>query len=427
MGMENSPASSGGQGGGGLVASANPAPSTEAAWRPREPTVRSVLRVVTTVVLSAFAIYLIYLLRQPISWLIFATFVAIVVSAPVNRLSQHMPRGAAIGLIYLFVVLVPIAIGAILIPPAVQAVSDLISDFPGYVEDISDTVNENETLSNLNDDFDLVGKLQDLADDAAGSVGDVAGTLADVGAGLVSSLFALFTILVMSMFMVARGRSWTESFLKTRPDEEAEALRRALDRMAAAVSSYVGGALLQATIAGIAAFVVLQILGVPAPLALAVIVAILDLIPLIGATIGAILVGLVTLFTDFPTVTIIWVIFAILYQQFENYVVQPRIQSRAVALDPFIIVVAAIFGGTLLGIVGALLAIPTAAAMQIGAREYMEFRRIYKGGTVLPGSHVPLPATGAGVATVAESSAASEESDEADPEADSVSEGEPPA
>ena len=94
-------------------------------------------------------------------------------------------------------------------------------------------------------------------------------------------------------------------------------------------------------------------------------IALLDLIPLIGATLGAFLVALVTLFTDFPTATIVWVIFAIAYQQFENYVIQPRIQSRAVQLDPFIIVVAAIFGGTLLGVIGALLAIPVAAALQI--------------------------------------------------------------
>ena len=88
-----------------------------------------------------------------------------------------------------------------------------------------------------------------------------------------------------------------------------------------------------------------------------------------------VIVGVVTLFVDFPTTTIIWAIFAIVYQQFENYVVQPRIQSRAVALDPFIIVVAAIFGGTLLGIIGALLAIPVAAALQIAVREFMLFRR----------------------------------------------------
>ena len=145
--------------------------------------------------------------------------------------------------------------------------------------------------------------------------------------------------------------------------------------MAVAVGAYFGAALLQATIAGIFTFIVLSILGVPSPLALAVVIATLDLIPLVGATLGAILVGIVTLFNDFPTVTIIWAIWAIVYQQVENYVIQPRIQGRAVQLDPFIIVIAALFGGTLLGIIGALVAIPLAAAGQIGVREFLVFRR----------------------------------------------------
>ena len=132
--------------------------------------------------------------------------------------------------------------------------------------------------------------------------------------------------------------------------------------------------------AGVVAFIMLVILGVPAPLPLAVVIAVLDLIPLVGATLGAVIVGVVTLFTGFPTVTIIWTVFAIAYQQFENYVVQPRIQSRAVALDPFIVVVAAIFGGTLFGVVGALLAIPSAAALLIGLREYLSYRRAIEQG-----------------------------------------------
>ena len=341
----------------------------------REPTVRGILRVVLTVVASAFALYLVYRLRTPISWLFFATFVAVAVSAPVNLLSRRMPRGAAIGIVYLFLVLVPIVIGSILVPPAVRATSDLVRDFPGYVDDLNGTVQESETLRSLNENFDLVGKLEEIANDAAGQFGNVASTLADLGAGLVGSLFAVFTILVMSMFIVGRGRAWTEAMLATRRPEEAEAIGRALDRMAVAVSGYVAGALAQATIAAIAAFTVLSILGVPAPLALAVLIALLDLIPLVGATVGALLVGIVTLFTDFPTVTIIWVVFAIVFQQFENYVVQPRIQGRAVQLDPFVIVVAALFGGTLLGVVGALLAIPVAAALQIGFREFLLYRR----------------------------------------------------
>jgi predicted PurR-regulated permease PerM len=127
----------------------------------------------------------------------------------------------------------------------------------------------------------------------------------------------------------------------------------------------------------VAAWIMLMILGVPSPLALALVIALLDLIPLVGATLGAVVVGVVTLFVDFPTTTLIWTIFAIAYQQFENYVVQPRIQSRAVALDPFLVVVAALFGGALLGVVGALLAIPAAAAIQIAVREWLEYRREY--------------------------------------------------
>ena len=184
-----------------------------------------------------------------------------------------MPRGAAIALVYLVLVLIPILLGAILVPPAVTAASDLVSDLPSYVSDLNDTVQGSETLRNLNENFDLVSKLEDVANNAAGSLDDVAGTLADLGAGLLGSLFALFTILVMSIFMVSRGQQWTEAILATRRPEEAAAIGRALNRMAIAVSSYVGGALAQATIAGIVAFIVLQILGVPAPLALAVIVA----------------------------------------------------------------------------------------------------------------------------------------------------------
>lgn len=362
----------------------------------REPTVRGILRVVVTVVASAFALYLVYRLRTPISWLFFATFVAVSVSAPVNLLSRRMPRGAAIALVYFGLILVPIVIGAILVPPAVRASSDLVSNFPSYVDDLNDTVQHSETLKNLNENFDLVGKLRDLANNAAGSLDDVASTLADLGAGLLGSLFALLTIVVMSIFIVGRGHAWTRALLATRRPEEAEAIGRALDRMAVAVSGYVGGALAQATIAGLASFTVLTILGVPAPLPLAVLIAMLDLIPLVGATVGAFLVALVTLFTDFPTVTIIWVVFAIVYQQFENYVVQPRIQGRAVELDPFVIVVAALFGGTLLGVVGALLAIPVAASLQIGVREFLVYRR---GGLAALEAEVgdpPEPATAAG-------------------------------
>jgi predicted PurR-regulated permease PerM len=146
--------------------------------------------------------------------------------------------------------------------------------------------------------------------------------------------------------------------------------------MASAVGGYVAGALTIAMIAGIATYIVLLILGVPFRGPLAVIAGLFSLIPLVGATIAAVLIGLVTLFENFPTATIVWVIWAILYQQLENHVIQPQIQKRTVKVHPFITIVAVLFGATLLGIMGALVAIPVAASIQILVREYVDLRTL---------------------------------------------------
>ncbi|HEX5982591.1 MAG TPA: AI-2E family transporter, partial [Solirubrobacterales bacterium] len=324
----------------------------------------------------ALALLILWRLRTPIGYLVIALFVALVAAAPVAVLSQHMRRGFAIAIVYGAIVLLPVGIGAILIPPGVEAASDLVNDMPRYAEELTETIENNSQLREINENFNVTGKVEDFAEESSTSaLGDAPGALADFGSWIVTAIFAGVTILILSMFMVARGPAWVDAFLRTRPEKEAKVLRRALYAMAQAVSSYVGGALLQAFIAGTAAFVMLTILGVPAPLALAMVVAVFDLIPLIGATIGAFLVLLVTLFNDFPIDTIVWAGFAVAYQQFENYVVQPRIQSRAVDLDPFVVVVAALFGGTLFGILGALVAIPTAAAIQIGIKEFLRYRR----------------------------------------------------
>jgi predicted PurR-regulated permease PerM len=355
------------------------------ARRQEAPSNRTVFRIVLIIALSAFALYVIYRLRTPISYVLMAAFIAVAASGPVNRLNRMMPRGLAIALVYAAIILAPIVIGAILIPPLVEATTNLVNDLPGYAQDLEETFSENETLQNLNEDYDLTGELENVARDAAGQLGDAAGTLADIGGGIVSSLFAVVTILVLSMFLVSRGRRGIDALLERRPPREAESISRALDAMGYAVGGYVGGALAQATVAGIASYIFLEILGIPSPLALAVVIAIFDIVPLIGATLGAVIVGIVIAFAgDFPGDLIAWVVFAIAYQQFENYVIQPRIQSRAVNLDPFVIVIAALFGGTLLGVIGALVAIPVAAAMQIGIREYLAYRREHP--EVAPGS-----------------------------------------
>ncbi len=144
--------------------------------------------------------------------------------------------------------------------------------------------------------------------------------------------------------------------------------------MANAIGNYIGGALFQAGLAAFCAFILLEILGAPFAAPLALLVFFFDLIPVVGATIAAVLIGIVMLFVNFPVGLIVWVVYAIVYQQIENYLIQPQVQKRATKIDPFITLTAVLFGSTLFGVIGAILAIPTAATIQIIVREYLLFR-----------------------------------------------------
>jgi predicted PurR-regulated permease PerM len=352
-----------------------------------ESNTRIILRAVLIVVAVVIVLYIIYLLRKPLSWLVIAAFIAIAVSGPVNILSRHMRRGLAIAVVYLILVLIPIGIGALIVPSMVNQGEDLANNAPEYAEDVTTFVNENDTLRNLNQDYNITGKIEEEAAKLPDKIPDAAGTLQDIGVGFVNSVFAALTIFILSIFMVSGGRRWIERFLETRNPDQTERMERAFDHIGTAVGNYVGGALLQATIAGVTSFIVLTILGVPFAAPLAVVVFFFDLIPLVGATLAAVLVAVVTLFVNFPVALVVWVIYSIAYQQVENYVIQPQIQRRAVAIEPFVVLVAVLFGGTLFGIIGALLAIPTAASIQIAIREVMAYRReVVEPPTPRPGS-----------------------------------------
>ena len=337
---------------------------------------RVVARTVLVTVAVLVVLYLVYLLRRPIGWLLVATFLAVALSGPVNYLDRRMRRGFAIALVYLAMLAVPFALGALIVPPLVTEGNKLAENAPDYARDVTDFVNDNEQLREINEDYDVTEKLREEAGKLPEKFGGAASTLRDVGVGIVNSIFALVTILILTAFMLGGGRRWIEAGLRFLPEERAERIDRVLGRSANAVGNYVAGALAQASVAGILAYVVLSILGVPFAAPLAVIIFFLDLIPLIGATIGAVIVGVVTLFTNFPTATIVWIIWSIVYQQVENNLIQPQIQRRAVDINPFLVVVAVLFGAALLGILGALVAVPIAASVQIAMREYAEYKGI---------------------------------------------------
>jgi predicted PurR-regulated permease PerM len=359
-----------------------------------ESTPRVVLRNVLIVVGVVVMLYVLYLLRRPLGWLVIATFIAVALSGPANWLHRRMRRGLAIALTYVGLLLVPVAIAAIVVPPVVRGANDLAERAPQYAADLQDFVQQNETLRSLEADYGLVSRLEEEARTLPARLGGAALTLRDLGVGLVNSVFAAVTILVLSVFMVAGGRGWIRRALALQPPERAAQLNRIVDRMALAVGNYVAGALAQATVAGVATFVVLLLLGVPFAAPLAVVVFFFDLIPLVGATIAAVVVGIVTVFVNFPTATIVWTVWAIVYQQIENNVIQPQIQRRAVNVHPFVVLVSVLFGSSLFGVPGALLAIPFAASVQIALAEWWRLRRQPPAALAPPGAPPPQPAEG---------------------------------
>jgi predicted PurR-regulated permease PerM len=336
--------------------------------------VRVVLRTVLVVVTVVFTLYMLYLLRTPLTWIVIAGFMAIALSGPVNFMERWLPRGLAIASVYLALILVPVLLAAAIVPSLVEEGDKFINNVPQYADDLQSFVQKNKRLRDLEDKYDVTQKIQEEAKKLPQKIPDAVGALQDIGAGIVSSVFALVTILILSVFMVSSGRGWVERLIELQPVERRERLRRTADRIGAAVGNYVAGALVQATIAGFLAFIVLKILGVPFAAPLALVMAFGDLIPLVGATIAAFVIGIVTLFEDFPTATIIWVIWSVVYQQLENTLVQPQIQKRAVNVHPFAVLVSVLFGSTLFGLLGALLAIPFAASIQIIIREWWNLR-----------------------------------------------------
>jgi predicted PurR-regulated permease PerM len=255
---------------------------------------------------------------------------------------------------------------ALIVPPVVNGASDLSSDIPNYIEDLRN----NDRIAEFDDKYDITPRLQEEAKKLPDKLGDAAGALQSIAAGAFNAAFQLLTILTMTFFLLLDGRRMAGFCLRRLGGEREERLHGVASRIYKSTAGYVAGALTITSINGFLTFVILTILGVPFAVPLAVLMSFFGLIPLVGATIGGVIILLVTLFTDFPQATIIYGIFLILYQQVENNVLQPFIFKRTVNVHPLAVIVAILAGSSILGVVGALVAIPVAAAIQIMLREF---------------------------------------------------------
>ncbi len=191
--------------------------------------------------------------------------------------------------------------------------------------------------------------------------------------GVFGALVQLVTVLTLALLL--DGKRIADMGLGlARPSTEAR-LRSVATEIYRAVSGYVAGNLVISLVAGTVTYVTLSVLGVPFAVPLAVLMAFLDLVPLVGATIGGVLIGIITLFSNFPTATIVWLVVLIVYQQAENNVVQPVVYRRTVNVQPLVVIISILVGAALLGVLGALVAIPIAGALQITLREAWSLRR----------------------------------------------------
>ena len=341
-----------------------------------------------TLVVLAVLLYTLYLVRGVLGLILIAVFLAVALGPAVDFFARRgAPRGLAILGVFLSLFLAIFVVGLLVVPPVVDEVQQLADDAPGYIADLRD----NETLRQYDDRYDISAKLTDQAATLPARLGDAASALQAVTIGVFSTLVQLLTVLTICFFLLLDGRRIAEFLLdQLAPDRRARFAKVGLD-VYRSVGGYVAGALTIGTVCGLVTYVTLTILGVPFAVPLAVLMGFLALIPLVGASIGGLAVTLVTLLDDFPADTIAWIAVIVIYQQIENNVLQPQVYKRTVDLHPLVIITAILVGSSLIGVLGALVAIPVAAAGQILLRDHWEHRRVRS--SVLGVEGAPLEAS----------------------------------
>jgi predicted PurR-regulated permease PerM len=336
----------------------------------RDVPARLIAKIVLVAAATVAALYLLYLLRQVVGLVLIAGFFALAIAPAVNRLHRgRVPRSAAILIVYLAFAASIFGIGLLVVPPVVSGVDRLSKDLPGYVDDLR----HNKQFRRYDDRYQITSKLRQQAKNLPAKLGSAAGTLRDVTVGVFSRLVQLFSILVITFFLLMEGERMLAFFYRQFPEAREKRLRGIADDVSSAISGYVFGNLVISVLAGTVTYVTLAILGVPFAVPLAVMFGFFDLIPLVGATLGGIIVAAVTAFVDFPTSLIVWAIVFLVYQQIENNLVQPLIYGRTVQIHPLAIIIAILIGASLLGILGALIAIPVAAGIQSVVRDIYRY------------------------------------------------------
>jgi predicted PurR-regulated permease PerM len=336
---------------------------------------RAVLIVIGIVLATAALLEVLLVARGVIIWVFIAVFLALALNPAVEWLEAHgvSRRGAAVGITFLGAIGVIVAVGALFVPTLVNEVNSFADAVPDYVEDLT---KGRGRLGFLERDYHIVERIREAVEErgASGVLG-LSGTALSVTKSVVTAVVAVLTIAFLTLFMLLEGPAWVERFYALLPEEKQPRLRNLGQEIYRVVGGYVAGNLLISLIAGVASTLALLLLDVQYAVALGLLVAILDLVPLAGATIAAVIVATVAFIDRGWVVGVIVIGFFLAYQQLENHVLQPTVYGRTVQLSPLAVLISVLIGAEVAGVIGALGAIPLAGTIQVVLRDWLAHRR----------------------------------------------------
>ena len=318
-------------------------------------------------------LYVTWISRQVLTWIIVAIFLTLALNPAVEAFERRgLRRGIATAVTSLLALGVMVAAGSLFIPTLVDEATGFADELPEYVNDVSEG---RGPLGELVERYEIDERVRDaLQGGNASSVLGFSDTALAITQSVITFIVALVTIAFMTFFMLLEGPRWMDRFYGLLPESSQEKWRGIGRDIYRTVGGYVTGNLLISVIAGVSSTIVLLILDVPYAVALGLLVAILDLIPLAGATLAAIILTAVAFLTSIPA-GIIVLAFMIVYQQIENHLLQPLVYSRTVQLSPLAILISVLIGAKIAGILGALAAIPVAGTIQVLLLAWLRGRR----------------------------------------------------
>ena len=359
---------------------------------------RSVFIILSGALAFAVGVLLFWKLRRIVGLVVIAAFFAIILNPLVDALTRlHLRRSLATTIVFLLGVTAFAGLVYTFVRPVYDAGQDFARDIPGFVDRAQ---HGQGRVGELIQRFHIDEKVKENAPKLQQALSNAGGPAVHAAQRVASGLLALLTILVLSFLMLLEAPSIISSFLSLLTPEHAVQVRRIGQDAARAVTGYMAGNLVISVIAGLVTWIFLTIVGVPFAGVLGLWVAFADLLPLVGATLGAI----PTIFIAFLTSTgagIAVVVMYIVYQQVENHVLQPVVMSRTVNLNPLGVLLSVLVGVELAGFVGALLAIPAAGVIQVVVRDLWDDRQQRLKPVPTVGAD-ETPITGPGVASLPE-------------------------